>query len=111
MGFVIASVAGFDPVRVEAVALMSYAFTLWTYLQRDEWGRFESLRREKEAGRLADMMAAAYHAPKLLSRFDSEWERRAMGSSVTEETREEMSRRADDLWAQHEAALKTRPVS
>ncbi len=110
MGFVIASVAGFDPLKVEAVAGVSYALTLWTYLQRDEFRRFESLGREREAMKLADMVAAAYHEPKLLSRFDADWKSRA-GPPITESIRDEMSKQADDLFAQHENAMKRRPVS
>lgn len=30
---------------------------------------------------------------------------------VSIETREEMSHRADDLWAEHQGSLKARPVS
>jgi hypothetical protein len=93
------------------VARLPYALTLWTYLQRDESERLDSLVREREQIRGADMTATAFHDPKKLVRFDQDWTSRAMDRTPLEpKTIEEISQHADDLWERHERGRK-RPVS
>jgi hypothetical protein len=91
------------------VAREPYALTLWTYLQSEEAERLDSLTREREQIRGADMIATAFHDPKKLQRYDANWRSRVMGKP-DELTQEELSARADDLWALHESRRK-RPVS
>lgn len=55
--------------------------------------------------KLADMMAVGFHNPPKLSLFDNEWKNRAM-AKPTGETIEEMSKRADELYALHARAKK-----
>lgn len=108
MGFVIASVAGFDPLEVDAVARAPYALTLWTYLQRTEDEHLRSLLRESETIRLADMIATGFHEPKKLSRFEQDWRKRALehAPSKAPETRDDVEKWANELWIQHETARK-----
>lgn len=108
----IASVAAFNPVEVERVARRSYALTLWCFLQRQENERFSSLVRERDDITLAAMIAVGMSTePKKLLRFEQEWRTRAMGAPAPQESREEMARRADELFAQHAAAMRKNPVS
>jgi hypothetical protein len=112
VGFVITRVAREHGRSVRATARESYALTLWTFLQSEEVQRFSSLIRERENLMLADMVRVGFHMPNKFRLFESDWRQRVIGTPATQETIEEMSRRADELWALHESiAMKKRPVS
>jgi hypothetical protein len=91
------------------VASDSYALTLWTFLQSAEAERLDSLMREHESLMLADMIRVGFHEPNKLVRFEADWRRRAFTNVEHQESIEEMSRRADEMWIQHDKAK--RPVS
>lgn len=96
---------------IREVASDSYALTLWTYLQSDEADSLAEFVREYERIDGADMITRGFirGTPPIAQRF-LELRQKATGP-VMPETVAELSRRADDLWRQHERAMKQRPVS
>lgn len=100
----VASVAGFDPARVAAVARSSYALTLWTYIQRKESERFDVLVREHERIDTADMITRGFiQGTKPLSDRLNSLLRKVDGPQVSHapETKEEMMQRAREQYARH----------
>lgn len=53
------------------------------------------------------MIAVGFHEPKKLSRFEQAWKKKLM-PPLTRESIADMSRRADEMWEHHEAAMKRR---
>lgn len=103
--------AGFDPLKVEAVARLPYALTLWTYWQRDDAAYMDELKREDERVDGAQLVTMGFikgTAPIIARR--QALQSIILGPLVVESV-EEIERRADELWAQHERAIKKRPVS
>lgn len=96
---------------IASVASDSYALTLWTYLQSAEAAHFASLVREYERIDGADMITRGFI--KGTAPMNDRFRKLVAKTSapVRIETREEMSRRADDLWERHERAMKARLVS
>jgi hypothetical protein len=92
---------------VRAVAADSWALTLWTFYQSEEADYMRGLVREHEQLRMADMIATAYHEPKKLREREADWRRRATVQEPADGSLiEELSKQADDLWAQHERGRK-----
>jgi hypothetical protein len=88
------------------VASDSFALTLWTYQQSEEAEYMQSLVREFEHIRLADMIATAFHEPKKLKVRENDWRSRAFVSVSDDRTLEQMSRDADELYALHNRSRK-----
>lgn len=108
----IARVARESGQTLREVARESYALTLWTFLQSEESRRLESLVIERRQIDAAYLAAAAFHDPKKISVFENQWRADVTRPADTDSTREELSQRADELWAQHNAAVNRKlPVS
>lgn len=103
--------AGFDPLKVEAIARLPYALTLWTFLQREEAEYFRSLTREFDRIDEADMIARGFikGTQPIAQRMQNLLSR--VSVPVSKQSREELARQADELWAQHGRAMRSRPVS
>jgi hypothetical protein len=69
------------------------------------------LRREDERIDGALMMTQGFHSgtKPLQSRFQALQQKASQ--PIESGIREQLSREADELWAQHEAAIRSRPVS
>lgn len=98
--------AGFDPTRIDAVARLPYALTLWTYWQRQESEHREAFATEDGRIDLAHMVTLGFingtgpmiqRRNNLISRYSAPVE----GSEIAQ-----MARDADDLYAQHDRARK-----
>jgi hypothetical protein len=107
---VIANVANFDPVRIPTVAAQSYALTLWGYLHSKDAKRLDALARQGDDIERAEMAAFAFHMPDKLNQFRNRL-RAEFTLPVTEKTREDLNREADELWTLHMSGLRPRPVS
>jgi hypothetical protein len=89
------------------VASDSFALTLWTYHQSEEAEYMQSLIREHEDLRMADMIATAFHEPKKLKLREADWRSRAFVSeSIDEKSIETMMQEADEIRALHESSRK-----
>lgn len=107
----IAQVARLEGRTVELTGGQSYALSLWTFIQEDERKRLDAIMEERQAIDAAYMVAVAFHEPKRLRVFETEWRAKLTRHSPAPLTREQLSQRADDLWAQHSAASRKLPVS
>lgn len=106
----IASVARDSGRSLASVAADSYALTLAAFLYSKDAERIESLSRQAEAIERAEMAAFAFHKPDKLGQFRNRL-RAEFTLPVSEKTREELNREADELWTLHMSGLKSRPVS
>lgn len=94
------------------MASESYALTLWTFLQSEEAEHFRTLTREYERLDEAHLIAMGFSS--LGNKPIAQRMRQLIAKTrapVAQKTREELSTEADDLWARHNAALQSRPVS
>lgn len=88
-------------------ASQPYAVTLWTFLQEEERQRLDSLIVKRRQIDAAYMMGVAINAgTSKLSVFENQLRAEFTRPIDVEATREELSRRADELYAQHEAAKR-----
>jgi hypothetical protein len=74
---VIVRVATSTGQSVRAVALMSFALTLWTFLQIEEQARFARLEDERNRFDLAELVALSFLAPGELRARESRFLSRA----------------------------------
>ncbi len=73
---------------------------------------FASLTREAERIDLADLTARGFiQGTKPIHDRATALQLRVTAGPLTPTIAEELSKHADDLWNQHEKALKSRPVS
>lgn len=108
----IAQVARLAGSSVTQTASESYALTLWAFIQSQERERLDSIVNQRREIDQAYMMAAAFHDPKKLSLFENQWRADVTRPADLPATREELSRRADEIWEQHAAAFRRNlPVS
>lgn len=108
----IARVARESGRSIRDVARESYALTLWAFLQSEESRRLDSLVADRRDINAAYMSAVAFHKPEKLSLFENQWRADVTRPKDLPATREELSRRADEIWEQHSAALRRKvPVS
>lgn len=78
-----------------------YALTLWTFYQSEEAAMFARLVREDERLDLANMITLGFiEGTGPINRRIKSLDAKTR-APVTAETREDMSRRADELWAVH----------
>lgn len=103
--------AGFDPSRVDTVASLPYALTLWTFLQREEAEYFRGLVREYERLDEADMITRGFiqGTQPISDRFGKLISKTR--APVAQKTREQLERDADELFALHASSIRARPVS
>lgn len=93
MAYVIVRVAVATGRDVAALALASYAVTLWTFLQLEEIERLRAVKEERDRLDVAGLTAAAFHEPHRLEIR----EQRFLSRVGALPSREEAMRRAFEL--------------